>query len=82
VLVPPLKDTTLTFDTTIDPSIVGQAITIQLDFYSTSPFLRNAYFDNVRLDAVSAVPEPSTYALMLCSLSVLVWTIRRRSSPR
>jgi hypothetical protein len=71
-------DTSLIFDTSTDPSIVGQAITIQLDCDSTSPYQIAADFDNVRLDAVSSTPEPSTYALLLSGMGVLLWVSRRR----
>jgi len=61
-----LHDYSLVIDTAAHPSLVGQDMYISLMFYSTySGGDRSAYFDNVRLDAVSApVPEPASLGLL------------------
>lgn len=60
------NDYSVTLNTTLDPSVVGKAITIQLlrqaepgaiGYYS-------AVFDNVRLDATATIPEPATMGLL------------------
>jgi len=73
-------DDMLTFDSSgVDPSLIGQALRIQLhtaEFGSTD-------FDNVSLDATldgaSALPEPTSIALLLSGLFGLR-LIRRRGS--
>jgi hypothetical protein len=37
------------------------------------------YIDNVALQTVAAVPEPSTYALMVLPLALVLWMGRRRA---
>ena len=34
--------------------------------------------DNIRFEAVSAVPEPATWALLAVELGLMAWTTRRR----
>jgi hypothetical protein len=63
----------VTFDTSTNPSVVGQAITLQI-FGATGA---SKTFDNVTLEAVSAVPEPSTFALL--GLGMLGFIGYRRS---
>jgi hypothetical protein len=61
-----LQDYSLVVDTAAHPELVGQDMYISLMFYSTySGGDRSAYFDNVRLDAVSApIPEPASLGLL------------------
>jgi hypothetical protein len=71
-------DFTLTYTTPSSSSIIGENLEIQL---ATLPETGTAYqpgFDNIRLDAnVTSVPEPSTWALMVCGALMLCCLIRR-----
>ena len=49
--------------------------------FSTAPgMLRSLKVDDVLITAVSAVPEPETYALMLAGLAAVAFVARRRRS--
>jgi len=73
-----MSDFSMTVDTSAHPELVGQDMYISLMYYTTyGGGARNAYFDNVRLDATpNAVPEPASLGLLgLGALSLL----RRRT---
>lgn len=68
---------TLTFDTSLNPSVVGQDLQIGIFLVNESfDFGRDLLFDNVQLDAV-VIPEPSVIAL-LASGAVALLLGRRR----
>ena len=67
----------MVLDTSADTGVVGKEITIQFTHAATAGAMygRNAYFDNVRLDA-TLIPEPTSLALLLGG--GWVWLRRRR----
>ncbi len=72
------KRFTVTLDTAVDASAVGQDISVILGWTHQDNFLREMAFDNVTLDAVTAaVPEPSSF-LFLGSVSLLALFKNRR----
>jgi hypothetical protein len=58
-----LQDGSLTLNTSLFPSLVGEPINISLIFHSEYPYGRDAIFDNVSLSS-QAVPEPSSLILI------------------
>jgi hypothetical protein len=76
-------DDTLTFDSNgVDPSLIGQALQIQLHTAAAG----STDFDNVSLDATSdgtsAVPEPSSLLLLATAMTSGLTVARRRRSTR
>ncbi len=73
------KDITLTLDTSVVTSAVGQNIVVFLaqNVATGTTFGGKMFYDNVRL--TSAVPEPATWALLALGLSGVVVFRRRRS---
>ncbi|MEI6494370.1 MAG: PEP-CTERM sorting domain-containing protein [Verrucomicrobiota bacterium] len=71
-------DITLTLDTSVVTSAVGQNIVVFLEqsVASGTVYGGDMYYDNVRL--TSAVPEPTTWALLAFSLTGVVVFRRRR----
>lgn len=72
------KDITLTLDTSVVTSAVGQNIVVFLaqNVATGTTFGGKMFYDNVRL--TSAVPEPSTWALLAFSLTTVMVMRRRR----
>jgi hypothetical protein len=77
------QDFTLTYDSPISGTAIGENLTIQL---ATLPQSGSAYkgaFDNVTLDEVSldppVVPEPQTWALLAAGMLILGWRVHRTS---
>jgi hypothetical protein len=58
-------------------SFIGQEIAIFLKANQNGSWQQNVSFDNVQLTYVAAVPEPSTYALVVGGIATLL-LIRRR----
>ena len=50
-----------------------------INFFASGDGYSGVVIDNISLIGVPAVPEPSTYALMLAGLGVIGWTARRRA---
>ena len=74
------QDITLTLDTSVVTSAVGQNIVVLLEHNATTGALygRDIFYDNVRL--TSAVPEPATWGLIAFSLTAVMVCHRRRNS--
>jgi hypothetical protein len=78
------QDFTFSFSTGDEgmEAFVGQSLKIQMSQGGTGGVLYQAYFDNVRLEAM-AVPEPATQALLLGGIlgagCTMVWQRRRVS---
>jgi fibronectin type 3 domain-containing protein len=53
-----LQDYSLSFSTVSNPQVVGENITVALVYTYTGEYLRNAYFDNVRLTQALEVGAP------------------------
>ena len=73
---------TVTFDTSTDPGIVGDAIALDFGMGSTLPGNTaqiDLKFANVSLTEAMAVPEPSTFALMGLGVAGLLFAMRHRS---
>jgi len=72
------QDITLTLDTSVITSAVGQNIVVLLEQNVTtgSYYGKDVLYDNVRLNT-AAVPEPTTWALLAFSLTSVV-VFRRR----
>ena len=70
---------TLTLDTSVVTSAVGQDIVVLLETNATlgSTNGKDTFYDNVQLNT-SAVPEPATWALLAFSLTSVVVFRRRR----
>jgi hypothetical protein len=49
------------------------------DYTTLDPGSPNSSITAFRVDAVAAIPEPSTYALMLAGLGLVGWIARKRS---
>jgi hypothetical protein len=78
------QDFSLTFQTPSSGSIIGDSLGIQLASLPTSGPGSGPAFDNVTLDGkllnTPAVPEPSTWALLVCGALTLAWLNRRQTS--
>ena len=70
-----LQSETITLNTSLHPSLVGQAINVSLLFHSEYMYGRQALFDDVTLSSTLSAPEPST--LILFTITGLLWSIRR-----
>ncbi|MDX2109961.1 MAG: hypothetical protein SFY80_06920 [Verrucomicrobiota bacterium] len=70
-------DKTISFDTTAQPALVGQNLSVRLLYTSTYSFGRELFMDNVRL---TAVPEPSAMAFIFGTATLLSVWLRRRVS--
>lgn len=73
------RDGGLAVSVTFAHSAPGAAFTFQFPNSQNSP--DEAFgIDNlvVSTNAVAAIPEPSTYALMLAGLGLVGWAVRRR----
>lgn len=60
-------DYSVTLDTAVDTSVVGKSISVRLMWLGQpgAQYIQYAYFDNVRLDAVTTtIPEPATLGLL------------------
>ena len=75
------QDITLTLDTSVITSAVGQNIVVLLEQNVTtgSYYGKDVLYDNVRLNTL-AVPEPATWALLAFSLTTVMVLRRRRNS--
>ncbi|HXE54959.1 MAG TPA: PEP-CTERM sorting domain-containing protein [Tepidisphaeraceae bacterium] len=71
-------DNSVTFDSTTDPTVVGQNLFVLVGTYLTGSNPGQSYFDNVRVDATS-VPEPAATALLTIAIAA---TLRRRNCAR
>lgn len=72
-------DHSVTLDTAVDTSVVGKSISVRLMWLGQpgAQYTRYAYFDNVRLDAVTTtIPEPATLGLL--TLGGLMMLSRQR----
>ncbi len=65
-------DTTLVFNTGASP--VAGDLWISLQSTGTN----RAHFDNIRLDSVPPIPEPSTIVLLVMGCLGMIWMKRRR----
>ena len=74
------QDITLTLDTSVVTSAVGQNIVVLLEqnVMTGSHNGQELFYDNVRL--TSAVPEPATWGLIAFSLTAVMVCHRRRNS--
>jgi hypothetical protein len=76
------QDFTLTYNSPSTGSVIGENLTIQLATLPQSGSAYKGVFDNVTLGEVSlqpaVVPEPQTWALMVCGALVLLWRTRRQ----
>ena len=73
-----LQSYTFTLNLNGTESFIGDDVVIFLQAKTTTPGIwQNVSYDNVRLNYVAAVPEPSTYALVLGGIATLL-LIRRR----
>jgi hypothetical protein len=70
-------DNSVAFRSDDFPALVGSNLYVLLGTYLGSS-LGSAYFDNVRVDATAAVPEPGSLALVLVGGGGLVF-VRRKS---
>lgn len=79
-----LVDYTVTFTTGASGGVIGQDLGISLESLkedypgNVDPGIEADIFDNIRLTAVSTVPEPSTYAMLLGGLGMLMLVVRLR----
>ena len=73
------KRFTVTLDTGVDPSAVGSDISVILAWNQNDNYNKQIVFDNVTLDAVTAIPEPSSIFL-LGGVSLLAFCKRRLRS--
>ena len=71
---------TITLDTGIDSTLVGQPINVSLLYDSENEFGRNALFDNVSLSDAPDTPEPGS--IVLIGLGGLLVSIRMRRAHR
>jgi hypothetical protein len=74
------NDSTVDFSTSFTGSALtaGENLTIQIGTSAPDNNGYQAQIDNVRLDA-SAVPEPSTYAMLAAGLTLLCFCVHRKS---
>jgi hypothetical protein len=73
-----LQSYTFTLNLNGTESFIGDDVVIFLQAQTTTPgTFQNVSYDNVQLNYVAAVPEPSTYALVLGGIATLL-LIRRR----